>query len=151
MVRAENTCIIYHLSNARKVCHCPISKGVCVMTKRIKKSGPSDFEVPKINIDYIKSNLFRTIAPTGVMSSVTPQGLIHFALYSERQAIPQRVVHVVESDGNLGEEIESIGRDAIVREVEAAVTIDSKTALRFAKRLLELAKEIDGIDKEPKK
>ena len=112
---------------------------------RSKASKIAKVGADRVNIDYIKANHFRTIAPSGVMSSVTPQGQIQFALFSERQAIPQRVVHELDSNGNLGTVLEQIVREAIVREVEVAVTMDRQTAVLFAQRLLNLAKDLDSL------
>jgi hypothetical protein len=108
-------------------------------------------DAQRVNIDYVKSYYFRMITPSGAMSSVTPQGQIQFGLFSERQAIPQRVVYRLESDQSLGELIESVGRDSIVREVEAIVTLDSATAKAFAQRLLELVQEVESLDRKEDK
>ena len=42
----------------------------------------------EVAIDYIKSPDFRIVWADGVVGSATPNGLIHFALYAERPAIP---------------------------------------------------------------
>ena len=69
-----------------------------------------------VNIDYIKSNYFRSFAPNGALHTITPNGDIQLAFYSEHQAIPQRVVHEYLPDGRLGPVTETVGRDAVVRE-----------------------------------
>lgn len=107
-----------------------------------------DTDADRVNLDYIKSNHFRTIAPNGMLSSVTPQGSIQLALFSERQAIPQRVVHKYDSEGFLGEVLEVIGRDAIVREVEAVVTLDVGVAKMLVRSLADYLKEIEGTSVE---
>lgn len=96
----------------------------------------------RMSIDYIKSLHFRTIAPTGSITSITPIGLVQLALYSERQPIPQRVVHAIQPNGELGDIIDIIGRDAIVREVEAAITLEPDLARALAIRILDLVKEL---------
>lgn len=105
-------------------------------------------EVERLNVDYIKSNHFRTLAPSGLISSLTPQGQVQVALYGERQAIPQRVVYKLLPDGGLGEILEQVGRDAVVREVEIAVTMDKVLARALARRLLELVKELEADEQE---
>jgi hypothetical protein len=116
----------------------------------VTNKSPSDNdaggEQDRLNVDYIKSNHFRTIAPSGMMGSVTPQGMVQVALFSERQAIPQRVVYSLMSDGSMGNVIERIGRDAVVREVEVAITLDIETATIFCKHLEDLIKEIKAIE-----
>ncbi|MBZ9885628.1 hypothetical protein LB535_25130 [Mesorhizobium sp. CA10] len=105
-------------------------------------------ESDRINIDYIKSHLFRTISPNGILTSITPQGKIQFALFSERQAIPQRVVYKFGDDGTLGDVLETIGRDAIVREVEAVVTFDLETATSLLNGLSDMIKELRSFEDE---
>jgi hypothetical protein len=96
----------------------------------------------RVNIDYIKGALFRTINPSGLIGSVTPQAKVQIGLFSERQAIPQRVTYSLREDGRLGDTLEVVGRDAIVRELEAVVTLDRDTAkelLSFLEKLLTVA------------
>ena len=100
----------------------------------------------RVNIDYIKGTLFRTINPTGLIGSITPQGKIQIALYSERQAIPRRVTYKLGPDGELGEALEMIGRDAVVRELEAVVTLDPQTAEKLVSFLSSMMTEINGLD-----
>lgn len=102
----------------------------------------------RVNIDYIKSSLFRTIRPSGAIASITPQGQIQIAFFSERQAIPQRVVHDLGPDGELGEPIEIIGRDSVVREIDIAITMELDTVERlevFLREHLAKAKKIGDL------
>ena len=100
----------------------------------------------RVNIDYIKGTLFRTISPTGLIGSVTAQGKIQVALYSERQALPRRVTYRLGSNGELGEAIESIGRDAVVRELEAVITLDPQTAEVLATFLSSMLRDLEGSE-----
>jgi hypothetical protein len=65
-------------------------------------------------------------------------------LYSERQAIPQHVTYKLDKAGALGERLEVIGRDAVVRELEAVVTLDRETAEELEHFLSSLLKGADG-------
>ena len=76
------------------------------------------------------------------MCSITPLGQIQFALFSERQAIPQRVVQKLNDDGALGDIVETVTRDSIVREVEVAVTMDPDTAMVLAAELIARVNEL---------
>src|SRR3990172_8149969 len=58
-------------------------------------------------IDYIKSNLFRVIHADGVIGGITPRGLIHMSIWSERPTIPQHIVHEMSPSDGIGPEIES--------------------------------------------
>jgi hypothetical protein len=117
------------------------------------KSGPANAEGAKddagdaarVNIDYIKGNLFRTISASGLMASLSPHGEIQIAFFSERQAIPQRVVYKLNPDGTLGDEIETIERNAIVREIDIVVSLDLETAEGLAGRLREMVEDVKRI------
>jgi hypothetical protein len=88
----------------------------------------------RVKFDFIKSNFFRVVHADGAFGGIAPHGQIAMTLFSERMAIPQEVVHEVQSDQTLGPEIRSERktRDAIVREVEvcAYMNIDVARAVR---------------------
>ncbi len=82
-----------------------------------------------VEIHYMKSNLFRVIHADGAMGSLTPRGLLHMTLYSERVAIPKRGFRAISEGGqNLEPEVftETIG--GVVRELEVDVLIDEELA-----------------------
>ena len=104
---------------------------------------PDDDAVDRVNVDYIKGNLFRTISPSGLIGSVTPQAKVQIGLFSERQPIPPRVTYALREDGPLGDPLEVVGRDAVVRELEAVVTLDRDTARELVRFLTDLLQQID--------
>jgi len=91
----------------------------------------------RVAFDYIKSQQFRAIRADGAIGGITPSGMIHFALYSERHPIPRRLVHEVGTDGELGPSIDSetIARDAIVREMEVDIFLTPPVAKSLHKWL----------------
>ncbi len=102
-----------------------------------------------IAFEYIKSNAFRVIHVDGAVGGLTPQGRIHFAIYSERGAIPQRVVHtVLNADGSVqvGPEIpeERVARQAIIRELEADIIVDVDTAKGLRDWLTRTINRVEG-------
>lgn len=101
-----------------------------------KKSGNGDAS-KRVAFDYIKSQLFRVIRADGAIGGITPSGHIHFALYSERPAIPRREVFEVEGTG-LGKKIdkETVSRSSIVREMDCDVIVNVDTAESIARWLL---------------
>mgnify|MGYP003628466025 FL=1 len=115
--------------------------------------GPTPAEVA---FDYIKSPDFRVVWADGVVGSITPNGLVHFALYAERQAIPRRQVFAIdqigEHGGKIGTEVleKQITRGSIVREMACDVFISPQAAENLAKWLLERAEEIKKIQEETK-
>lgn len=99
------------------------------MAKKAEKRKESQ-EQQKVKFDYIKSQYFRVIHADGAIGSVTPAGLIHFALYNERFAIPRQVTHLLEPDGTLGERLheETEARDAVVREMDVDIVVSVEVA-----------------------
>jgi hypothetical protein len=94
-------------------------------------------EKQTVDFHYIKSNLFRVTHTDGAMGGVTPAGLIFVALYSERGAIPQKMVHEITEAGQVGPECadERVGKKGVVREVEVGATMSVETATNFVKWL----------------
>ena len=88
----------------------------------------------QVTFDYLKSPLFRTIRADGAIGSVTPNGNIHFALFSERPAIPQRVVYQINEDHELGDIVQeaTVTRGSIVREMDIDIflTVDVAEELK---------------------
>jgi hypothetical protein len=119
--------------------------------------GASETALPqKIRFDYIKSAAFRVIHADGVVGGLSPRLDIQMNFWSERFPIPKQVVHAVQQDGTLGEEIqaERSTREAIVREVDAGVVLDLevakalqewlKTRITEAERILAERQENEG-------
>jgi len=99
---------------------------------------------PAVVFDYIKSPHFRVVRADGAIGSITPNRHIHFALYSERLAIPRQIVNKINEDGTLGDEIPErrVAREGIVREME----IDIFLTVDVAKQLCDwLSKRISEI------
>jgi hypothetical protein len=88
---------------------------------------------------YIKSSFFRVVHTDGVLGSVTPAGLIFVAVYSERVAIPQTMVHEITESGQVGTERqeEQVGKKGIVREVEVGAMMSVDTATHIVTWLQE--------------
>src|SRR5215208_5060442 len=105
-------------------------------------------EIPeKIAFHYIKSMQFRVVHVDGAIGGLTPSGNIHVALFSQRPAIPQRVVVRVTPDGTAGEEIaeEGFSRGGIVRELE----VDAMFSISKAKSVRDfLTDQINKFEKE---
>ena len=88
-------------------------------------------ENDQVAFDYIKSNHFRVAHVDGVIGSSTPSGLIHIACYSERPAIPRRMVFHVAQDKVLGDEVADLreSKDSIVRELEIDLLVSITVAV----------------------
>jgi hypothetical protein len=90
--------------------------------------GASEAARAPVSFSYIKSNDFRVIHVDGAIGSITPRGLIHAALYSERMPIPRLMVHPIGADGNLSPPVEQDIRPGVVREVEVGLMLDRNAA-----------------------
>lgn len=97
-----------------------------------------------VQLDYIKSNHFRVICVDGAIGSVSPSGAIQMALFSEREAIPRSVRHVLGSDGQLGEELTNVRRCDYVREIDVSAMMSVETAKGLIGWLEERVAEIEG-------
>ena len=84
----------------------------------------------KVDFHYIKSSDFRTVFCDAVWGGVTPHGYITMSVCSERFPIPRKVTHLVQEDGELGEEDVSKreAKTGVVREVGVAVVMDLSMA-----------------------
>jgi hypothetical protein len=124
------------------------------MAKKVKKTpGLAGLPLPKeVKIDYIKSNFFRVVHGDGVFGGVSPHGKVFLTIWSARPSIPQTIVHGVNEDGTLGNEIREarIGRDAMIREAEVGILMDVDVAKSFVKLLQERVKIIEAALQENK-
>jgi hypothetical protein len=99
-----------------------------------------------LNFDYIKSSQFRVVHSDGAFFALTTQGGLTISFFAERQPIPRRVVHKVNADGSLGEELpgQRVVRDAVIRDTEVAVTMNLETAKRVIEKLDEMIKRAEA-------
>jgi hypothetical protein len=87
----------------------------------------------RVAFDYVKSQYFRVIRADGAIGAITPNGHIHMAFYSERPAIPRRVVNELTHEGVLGKEIEgeTVTRGSIVREIDVDLFVAPEVAAQI--------------------
>ncbi len=93
----------------------------------------------------IKSNGFRCVRADGSIGGITPNGHIHMAFFSERSAIPRRVIHELTADGQLGNTKEMETRNSIVRELDVDVFMTSEVARSLYDWLGSQLKEYDKL------
>jgi hypothetical protein len=107
-------------------------------------SPPNKTTPRKIKFDYIKANLFRTARADGAWAGTNGFSDLILSFYSERTPIPKQTVHPFTDEHILGDEIleERITRDAVVREVEIAVSMSLDVARALATLL---NKQIEAI------
>ena len=104
-----------------------------------------------ICFDYVKSSLFRIIHADGAIGGLTPCLGVQLHVWSERFPIPKQVVHPLNPDGTLGQEIakDRVSRANIIREVEAGIVFDFETAKAVRDWLNERIEEVEKILSEP--
>lgn len=104
----------------------------------------------RVAFDYVKGQNFRVIRADGLIGGVTPSGFIHMAFFSERPAIPRRLVYKITPEGQLGDEIgsEKVSRDSIVREMDVDLFINLPTAISLRKWLDERISEAQAREQQ---
>jgi hypothetical protein len=105
----------------------------------------------KVQIHYIKSNLFRVISGEGVIGSLSPHGNIFFSVFNERVSLPRAMTHLVSNNGELGETLEIDTRGGVVREMEVGVIMNLEDATRFRDWLTVKISELEEATKARKK
>ena len=96
-----------------------------------------------IELQYLKTSNYRTYYVSGVFGGGTPNGNIYMELFVERAPTPKIVVHKLGKNGSLGEEIKREGKTGIIREVEAGLVMDLKTASLLKEWLSEKIEQIE--------
>lgn len=111
---------------------------------------PVRAEPPKqVTINYIKTSGYRCYHVDGVFGGVTPHGKIYAQMFVERAVTPQIVDYEVNSEGGLGKELQRVGRQGWVREIESGFIMDLNTAQVLIKWLQEKVKTLEGLTEPP--
>jgi hypothetical protein len=122
------------------------------MTPELPNEVPAQAGGPptQIKFNYLKSGGYRVVHAEGVIGSLTPRLSIHMSFWNERFPIPQQVVHAVNEDGVVGEEIKSErkSREGIIRDVQVGVQMDLDTAKALRKWLDAKIQEAEKVVEE---
>ncbi len=100
-----------------------------------------------IVFEYIKSAYFRVIHSDGLFGGVTPEGNIHFALFSDRPAIPRMQVHKQGPNGSVGDLLpeRTVVRPGIIREMDVDVVVNEATARAMVDWLIGQLDQLDRM------
>lgn len=105
------------------------------MAKRKKKKARPSKKVTvlpaSIDVNYLKTNNYRTYHVDGIFGGPTVHGKLYVELFLERAVTPRIIKHKVTPKGKLGEEVSRIGKEGIIREIEAGLIMDLGTAKVF--------------------
>jgi hypothetical protein len=88
----------------------------------------------ELRIRFSKSQFARTIYADGAWGSVTGQGNIHMALYSEHLSLPEENILFLDSDGRGREQSESTAK-GLQREIEVEIIMSPRIAKAIRKWL----------------
>ena len=102
----------------------------------------------RIKFHYIKNTFFRTIHADGAVGGITPQGMVHFALYSERPAIPELVEQALTDQGLLGQIVAQTGGEGVVRELDVDFVMSKQTATDLRDWLTQRIERLDQLQQD---
>lgn len=90
-------------------------------------SEPSE-ATKEIQTRFTRSNFCRVIRMDGAWGSITPQGLIHMAIYNERWEMPAGSTITAGPNSKL-KEVADTTEGRAIREIEADIFLDLPTAI----------------------
>jgi hypothetical protein len=118
-------------------------------------SDPPQGRLPtRLLYHWIKSTLFRVVHADGAWGGISPRGTLHFAVYNERNAIPQvtsRPIKQIGESFEAGAETTVAAREGLVREIEVEVIMDYQTAVEFHQWLTTKIDQLRQINLEVSK
>ena len=109
-------------------------------------AGQDDSSRQRVRFFYLKSPSFRVVHVDGAIGGITPRGLIHMSVYSERAAIPQSIEHELSDEGNLSGPINVEGKPGIVRDVDADLIMSKHTAIEMRGWLDERIADLERLE-----
>lgn len=110
--------------------------------------------LPEIKFNFVKSAQYTEVPVHGAIGGVSPRGdTIYMAVYAERGPLPNIVVHSLDDEGHLGDELREkrLTKDGIVRTVHFGMhlSIDHASTLRdWLTRKIEERELIFGDESE---
>ena len=108
---------------------------------------PASSAPPRLRFHYIKSNFFRVVHVDGAIGGLTGPGYIHFAVYSERPALPLVTEHEL-SDKSLSGGVPVEGRTGFVRELEVDLIMSRDKAAELRDWLTRQIDYFDTLQKQ---
>ena len=100
----------------------------------------AELKKKEVEVAFVKSNEFRTIAATGAWGGPNPQGEIVCSFYVERQQFPDELV--VETDPMTKKPIEKTKKQKLVREMQVSVIMRPDIAKSIGEWLVNNAKQV---------
>jgi hypothetical protein len=98
-----------------------------------------------VSFKYIFPSDLKELHVNGAFGGVAPDGMIHMALYSERQAIPNVEKRLMNPDKTLGDKKEEEKKYEYVRIVQASLVFNDKVATSFINWLDGRIKDLEQL------
>ncbi len=96
----------------------------------------------QIKIFYERSPQHRTISADGIWAGTSPQGGVQIAFLTDVTPIPDYTVNKVTPEGHIGEQIDKLQKDGIVRETEVMVVLRPQVAEQLVGILQQMLGEL---------
>lgn len=115
---------------------------------RRKKLSPAGPPESTVTFDYIKSNFHRVVQVDGVVGGITPNGMIHMAVWNQRQPYPRQVVHELTED-RMGSQIDRTTRECdFVREIEVGLVLNYEMARVLVRWLEKRISDFEAVQEK---
>lgn len=104
----------------------------------------------RIQLEYVKSNLFRVIHTDGAIADENPNGHIAITLFSQRFSVPEKILLNVNQEGRVISESFIIDEDEekidkkVIREVDVISIMDVDIARQLAFQILQETGGFEG-------
>lgn len=117
-------------------------------------SNDESTKTERVTFAYVRGPLCRTVFADGAFGGPSPTGgLLEVNFYTVHRPLPDRVVHPLNPDGTLGNEIrdERVIRSGFIREVEVALLLTHASAKGVHKWLGERLAEMEKLQQKDDK
>lgn len=112
----------------------------------------------QVGIYYQKARHYRTVHADGVWVGLSPTAKVQFSLYSELRPLPEFVLHQLTKEGRVGEQLEQVVKEGVIRETEINVVMDVPLTIQFIALLQQVISQvqmiqqgrINTVEQEPK-
>ena len=101
-----------------------------------------------VSFKYIFPSDLKELHVNGAFGGVAPDGMIHMALYSERQAIPNVEKRLMNPDKTLGDQKEEEKKYEYVRIVQASLVFNDNVATSFINWLDGRIKDLEQLKEQ---
>lgn len=99
----------------------------------------------QIKIFYEKSPQYRTIGADGIWAGISPQGGVQIAFFTDIRPTPDYTAHIVTTEGRIGDQIDKLEKDGIVRETEVMIVLRPQVAEQLIGLLQQMLGEVKRI------